>query len=147
MPHAVVLKTNTMKAVLAILTLFVSCAAFAQLSISTNFRQDGVWDAGKEEWNILSTDDNGTLFEFNRELTMFKHTTATITSDYFISKWDYNEDEVKYTMTVTSDAGNEYEMIIDGINNCVAFFYWYDEQYILVRHTIKQTWFEEDEEK
>lgn len=29
-------------------------------------------------------------------------------------------------MTVKSNAGNEYEMIIDGINNCVCFFYWID---------------------
>lgn len=132
-----------MKTLIVILTLLVSGASFAQLSISTNFRQDGVWDAEKEKWNILSTDDSGTLFRFNRELTMFQHTTATITSDYYIDKWDYNEEEVKYTMTVTSDAGNEYEMIIDGINNCVAFFYWYEGQYILVRHTIKQSWFDE----
>jgi len=69
----------------------------------------------------------------------------TITSDYFISKWDYNE-EVKYTMAVTSDAGNEYAMIIDGINNCIAFFYWYEDQCILVRHTIEKTWFKEADE-
>lgn len=127
--------------------LLIACNTFAQLSVSTNLRQDAVWDAEKEEWEVLSTDDSGTLFEFNKELTMFKHTTATITSNYFISKWDYNEEEVKYTMTVTSDAGNEYEMIIDGVNNCVAFFFWQDEKYILVRHTIKESWFKEDEGK
>jgi hypothetical protein len=136
-----------MKTTALIFALFVTCITFGQLSISTNFRQDAVWDATKEEWNVLSTDEGGTLFEFNRDLTTFRHTTTTITSDYFISKWDYNEDEVKYTMTVTSDAGNEYEMIIDGINNCVAFFYWYEDQYILVRHTIEKTWFKEGEEE
>jgi hypothetical protein len=76
-------------------------------------------------------------------LTTFHHTTASISSDYFISKYDYNEEEVKYTMTITSDAGNEYEMIIDGINNCVCFFYWRDNVYYLVRHTIKSTWIKE----
>ncbi len=115
----------------------------AQLNISTNFRQNAVWQNEGEKWNVYSTDEGGTLFVFNKELTTFRHTTATISSDYYITKWDYNEEELKYTMTVTSDAGNEYEMIIDGVNNCVAFFYWYEEEYYLVRHTIKNTWFNE----
>jgi hypothetical protein len=106
-----------MKTLVSIIALLCSFMSFAQLSISTNYRQDAT----------------------------FKHTTETITSDYFISKWDYNEEEVKYTMNITSDVGNEYEMIIDGINNCVAIFYWYEGQYVLVRHTIEQTWFNEAE--
>lgn len=135
-----------MKALVLIIALFSTCMSFAQLSISTNYRQDATWDNATEQWNVYDSDEGATLFEFNRELTMFKHTTETITSDYFISKWDYNEDEVKYTMNITSDVGNEYEMIIDGINNCVAIFYWYEGQYVLVRHTIEQTWFNEAEE-
>ncbi len=75
---------------------------------------------------------------------MFTHTTETITSTYYIKEWDYNEEETKYTMTVMSDVGNKYEMIIDGINNCVAFFYWSkEEEYILVRHTIKESWYKD----
>lgn len=128
--------------ILSILTLF-TLHANAQLSISTNLRQDAVWDENKEEWEVLSTDDAKTLFEFDRELTEFKHTTPKITSMYYIEDWEYNEEEVKYTMDVTSDAGNEYELIIDGINNCVAFFYWYEGRYILVRHTIAETKFGE----
>ncbi len=133
-----------MKLIATISALFIATLSFAQLRISTNFRQDGVWLADKEEWNITSTDEGGTLLEFNKELTTFKHTTESITSMYYISDWDYNEEETKYTMQITSDAGNEYEMIIDGVNNCVAFFYWSDDVYHLVRHTIKTSWFEED---
>lgn len=122
---------------------FYTYQANAQLSISTNFRQDAVWDESKEEWEVLSTDDAKTLFEFDRELTEFKHTTPNMTSMYYIEDWEYDEENVKYTMVVTSDAGNEYELIIDGINNCVAFFYWHQNRYILVRHTIAETKFEE----
>ncbi|AEA42077.1 hypothetical protein [Fluviicola taffensis] len=133
-----------MKKFLLICSLFfTSIISFAQLNISTNFRQDGVWNETDSKWDISSTDEGGTLFEFNKELTTFHHTTASISSDYFITKYDYNEEEVKYTMTVKSDAGNEYEMIIDGINNCVCFFYWRDNVYYLVRHTIKATWIKE----
>ncbi len=133
-----------MKKLLLIFSLFfTSIISFAQLNISTNFRQDAIWNNETSQWDVSSTDDKGTLFEFNKELTTFHHTTANISSDYFITKYDYNEEEVKYTMTVKSDAGNEYEMIIDGINNCVCFFYWRDNKYYLVRHTIKNTWINE----
>jgi len=135
-----------MKLITTITALFLVTFAFGQLGISTNLRQDGYWKATDEEWEITSTDEGGTLFEFNKELTTFKHTTETITSTYYIKDWDYNEDEVKYTMQITSDAGNDYEMIIDGVNNCVAFFYWRDDVYYLVRHTIKNSWFNEEED-
>ncbi len=117
--------------------------ANAQLIITTSLRQDAVWDENKEEWEVLSSEEGSTLFEFDRELTQFKHTTPSISSVYYIEDWEYNEENVKYTMDVTSDAGNEYELIIDGINNCVAFFYWKQDKYILVRHTIAETRFEE----
>lgn len=117
--------------------------ANAQLSIKTSLRQDAVWDENKEEWEVLSSEEGSTLFEFDRDLTQFKHTTSKMTSMYYIEDWEYNEEEVKYTMDVTSDAGNEYELIIDGVNNCVAFFYWHQNRYILVRHTIAETKFEE----
>lgn len=135
-----------MKLFTTLIALFLTYATFAQLGISTNYRQDAYWKNDTEEWIVTSTDEGGTLFEFNRELTMFKHTTETITSTYYIKEWDYNEEEVKYTMKVTSDAGNDYEMIIDGVNNCVAFFYWYEDVYYLVRHTIKNSWFNDEED-
>ena len=132
-----------MKAVLVFLFFMLNMVSIAQLNISTNYRQDAIWNNETEQWDVLSTDESGTLFSFNKELTMFKHTTETISSDYYISDWEYNEEEVKYTMTVTSDVWNAYELIIDGINNCVCFFYWYENEYILVRHTIKRSWFNE----
>lgn len=132
-----------MKRISLFLVLFCCTIARAQLNISTELRQDGTWNTTTEAWDIYATDDSGTLFEFNKELTQFKHTTASITSTYYITEWDYNEEEVKYTMKVKSDVGNEYEMIIDGINNCVCFFYWDEETYVLVRHTIKTSWFNE----
>lgn len=132
-----------MKQLLFLCFLLLGLQATAQLNISTNYRQDAVWNNEKGEWEVYATDESGTLFEFNKELTTFHHTTTSISSDYFISKWDYNEDEVKYTMQIKSDVGNEYEMIIDGVNNCVCIFYWKDNKYYLVRHTIKNTWFKE----
>lgn len=132
-----------MKPILFICFLLLGISTYAQLNISTNFRQDAVWNEENSEWDVFSTEEGGTLFEFNKELTTFHHTTNSISSDYYISDWKYNDDEVKYTMQIKSDVGNEYEMIIDGTNNCVCIFYWKDNKYYLVRHTIKNTWIKE----
>ena len=123
--------------------LTLTICSMAQLSISTSLREDGVWDNPNTKWDIYSKDTSGTFFEFNKELTMFKHTTTTITSNYKINSYEYDDKEVAYTMQVVSDAGNEYELIIDGINNVVIFFYERDEEYVMVRHIIKNSWFKE----
>ncbi len=123
--------------------LTLTICAMAQLSISTSLRQDAVWDELKEDWEVYSMDSTGTFFEFNKELTMFKHTTATITSNYKITSYDYDEDEAKYTMQVVSDVGNEYEVVVDAENNYIGFFYERDDEYVLVHHTIKNSWFKE----
>jgi hypothetical protein len=134
------LKLKKMKRIIFSLLLIIAAqCGFAQLTVTTNFRQDATWDDKKEQWNVSSTDEGATTLDFNKELTSFKHTTATITSRYEILEYKYDEEAVKYTMKVKSDVGNEYEMIIDGINNCVAFFFWRNNVYTLVRHTIKET--------
>gem|GEM_PF-1352020 len=140
-------KNGKMKLITTMTAILLATLSFGQLGISTELRQDAYWKTDTEEWNVTSTDEAGTLFEFNKELTTFKHTTPTITSTYYIKDWKYDEETIKYTMQITSDAGNDYEMIIDGVNNCVAFFYWRDDVYYLVRHTIKNTWFNEDKEE
>lgn len=132
-----------MKHILLTCSLLFAFSLSAQLSISTHLRQDATWNNSEEKWNVFSTDDKGTLFEFNKDFTLFRHTTASISSDYYIRNWEYDDEQITYTMTVTSDAGNEYELIIDGINQCVAFFYWQGETYYLVRHSIKNSWFKE----
>lgn len=132
-----------MKHLITLLLLLSASFSFSQLGISTNFRQDGTWNTKEEKWDVSSTDESETTFAFNKELTQFVHTTPKITSTYYITKWDYSEEDAKYTMTVKSDAGNEYDMIIDGVNNCVAFFYWKGDTYYLVRHTIKESWYNE----
>lgn len=132
-----------MKKFVFIWMLLLGMPVFAQLNITTNFRQDAIWDEEQEEWEVLSTDENVTFFEFNKELTLFKHTTNSITSTYIIKSFEYNEEEAKYTMVVVSDVGNEYDMIVDGLNSYVGFFYYYDDAYVLVRHTIKKIWFKE----
>lgn len=131
-------------------TLFFSvllCTSYflqAQLTVTTNLREDGQWDESAMKWDIESTEEGITIFNFNDELTSFRHITNSISSVYTILEWDYDDEEVLYEMTVKSDAGNEYDFLIDGVNEYVIFFY-YDTagNYRMVRHTIKETWFDE----
>jgi len=133
-----------MKAILSMLFVSISLLVSAQLTLTTNYREDGKWIESEMRWEIISTEEGTTVFNFNNELTSFRHITESISSSYQILEWDYDEDEVLYEMTVRSDAGNEYDFMIDGINEYVIFFY-YDTagNYRMVRHTIKETWFDE----
>lgn len=131
-------------------TLFFSmllCASYfiqAQLTVTTNFREDGRWDEKAVKWDIDSTEEGITILNFNNELTSFRHITGSISSTYTILNYDYDDKEILYEMNVRSDVGNEYEMLIDGLNEYVIFFY-YDNagNYRMVRHTIKESWFDE----
>lgn len=122
----------------------VSYFVNAQLTVTTNLREDGTWNESAMKWDIESTEEGTTIFNFNQEFTSFRHITASISSNYEITKSEYDDKEVLYDMKVRSDVGNEYEMLIDGINMYVIFFYYDDSgNYRMVRHTIKETWFDE----
>ena len=129
-----------------LLTLFLLGISFvqAQLTVTTNLREDGVWNKDKMIWDITSTEEGLTVFNFDKNLSSFRHITNSMTSVYTIKDWDYDEKEVLYEMQVQSDAGNDYDFLIDGINEVVIFFYHdKDGNYRMVRHVIKDTNFQE----
>ena len=133
-----------MKTIIFSFLVLATCFVSAQLTVTTNFREDGIWDNAAEKWDIISTEEGTTIMNFNTELTSFRHITGSISSTYTILDWDYDENEILYEMTVKSDVGNEYDFLIDGINEYVIFFYYDDAgKYRMVRHTIKETWYDE----
>lgn len=126
--------------------LFIGCFAWvqAQLTITTNLREEGIYNVSKKDWEISKTIEGLTVFTFNKELSSFRHSTSNISSMYYIDDWTYDDDEVLYEMLVTSDAGNEYDLLIDGINEYIIFFYYDDYgRYNMVRHTIQDSYFDE----
>lgn len=125
---------------LTILTL-LTIVASAQVHISTNLRQDFSWDEENEDWKLESTDEESlTFFEFNKEFTLLKHTTSTITSAYIIksSEHDETDDNDQYIYSIVSDVGNKYLMIVDIKNNNIRFVV--NDGSYLVRHRIKASW-------
>jgi hypothetical protein len=126
--------------------LFIGCLTWlqAQLTITTNLREEGIFNLKQLKWDISKTVEGLTVFTFNKEFTSFRHSTSSISSVYSIDDWTFDDDEILYEMVVTSDAGNEYELIIDGINEYIIFFYYDDYgQYNMVRHTIQDTYLDE----
>lgn len=125
--------------------LVLSLSVSAQMRLSTDQRKDGIWDNESEEWVIVSTDDEElTFFEFNEALTMFKHTTASITSAYIIKSSTHDEENNRYEFEVVSDVGNKYLMILDVENSNIRFIHEKDGVMLLVWHRIKSAWVEED---
>tara|TARA_B110000285_G_scaffold214677_1_gene260305 strand:- start:877 stop:1251 length:375 start_codon:yes stop_codon:yes gene_type:complete len=117
----------------------------AQMNISTNLRQDGVYNEVSKEWEVISTDDEVlTFFEFNKDFTMFKHTTASITSAYMIKSSEEDKKREQWELDIVSDVGNKYVMIIDLKNDNVRFIYKNDDKMYMVHHTIKKVWFDEE---
>lgn len=128
---------------LVLQTLFLKSSQ-GQINISTSLRSDYTWNSVTEEWDWVSDDGNEqTFFEINKGMTLMKHTTPTLTSNYIIKS--SKEDKVKnqWEFNITSDVGNNYIMILDIKNNNVRFIGKRDGVLFLVKHKIKRIWFDE----
>ena len=142
-------KPKLMKSLISSICLltFLSTNVFAQMSISTNLRQDFTWDYENEEWSLTSTDEEElTFFEFNKDFTMFKHTTASLTSAYMIKSMEEDKEREQWELDIISDIGNNYLMIIDFNNENVRFISDSESDSYLVKHVIKSVWFDEEDE-
>jgi len=116
----------------------------AQLTLTTNTKENGIWSEVEQKWTVLSSESSMSVLNFNKELTSFRHIANNISTVYTIDKWDYFEDDILYDMFITSENGNEYELYIDGTNSYVIFFY-YDTNgdYRMVRYGLQDSYYDE----
>ena len=127
--------------------LVIASSASGQFHVSTNLREDFVWDIDAGQWSLISSNkEELTFFEFNEDWSMFKHVTPTISSAYIIKSMEHDEETNQWQCQVVSDVGNKYFLILDLENRNVRFMtdksnY---EDNMLIRHAIKSTWFDED---
>jgi|TARA_B110000285_G_C15049814_1_gene576348 hypothetical protein len=120
---------------------FITTIASAQLHISTNLKMNFSWDEINDDWKFESQDEESlTFIEFNKELTMVKHTTPTMTSAYIIKSSEHDEEEGRdqYIYMIVSDVGNKYMMILDFINDNIRFIS--NDLSYMVKHRIKASW-------
>jgi len=128
-----------------ILAVFAICRADAQKSTyySTSYKQECWWNTATEKYDNCTGSEESSLFKLNAEQTMFHHTTEKISSDYYVSKHEYDATNDVYTYDAKSDAGNSYFFIIDLKNNQVRIVgnnKSSDNKTYMHVYTIKQTW-------
>lgn len=138
-------ETNMKKLGLIILALILSQQIYSQMHISTNLREDFTWSDSQAKWIFVSQDpESSTLFDFNKEITMFKHTTESISSSYYVKSSSSDKEKGILELDVVSDVGNKYHVVVDPINKNIRLV-GTDKNgtSFLVRHTIKKLWFED----
>lgn len=134
------------KFILMFLLSVAGFSTFAQLHITTSVREDYLWNEEKNDWVFDTQNKNeATFFDFNKDMTMVKHTTPTMTSNYLIkSEVMMDKNRKKYEFDVMSDVGNKYHAIIDVTNNNIRFIGTSsDVGSFMVRHQIKRIWYED----
>jgi hypothetical protein len=132
------------KLIFVTLFYFLGSTLNAQLHISTNLREDFSWNSTKEDWVFISQDEEElTFFDFNKDMTIMKHTTPSITSSYMIKSSKKDEKKDQWQFDLVSDVGNKYLMIIDIKNNNLRFIGTQKDQVFMVRHKIKRVWNDE----
>lgn len=130
---------------LTALTLIFSLQLMSQTSISTNLRQVKVYNEVSEEWELLPAGrEELTFFEFNKDFTMLKHTTESITSAYIIKSSEIDKERGRWELEIVSDRGRKYVMIVDSKNHNIRFIFEKDDKMYLMEHTIKDIWFDEE---
>ncbi len=130
---------------LVITILTVNNARSQAMYFSTNYKQECWWNSTTQKYDNCTGSDESSLFKLNADKTMFHHTTASISSDYYVTKHEYDNTNDVNTYDVKSDVGNTYYFIIDVKNNQVRIVgsnkTSNDKTYIHV-YTIKKAWTE-----
>lgn len=128
---------------LLLLFLFLFFAAQAQLSIITNFREDGVFDDAKSEWMISANTEGNSRFQFDKNFTSVTHVTEADSNEYEIVNWDFDEKESLYEMKIQNGNGNSCDFLVDGANRHIMYFFSSDGKYRMIRYHISDSIFKE----
>lgn len=109
----------------------------AQTSYSCTYRQFCYLNEASQKYGNCEGYEESSLFKFNKDETLFIHTTETIKSTYYIESKQYDEKNDSYTCTVTSDVGNKYIYVFDRKNKEVRTTFKRDGKTTLLIFTVK----------
>ena len=137
-----------------IILMLIASISFSQLNISTDYREDLIWNDNTEDWEEFSSENSITFFEFEdtaqSKMGMFIHRTDDITSAYLIKSHKYSEEYDWDEFDIVSDVGNKYTLFVkigdEGLDGYLWLTYKNKEGvYQAVKHRIKSIWVTEDE--
>ena len=99
-----------------IILMLIASISFSQLNISTDYREDLIWNDNTEDWEEFSSENSITFFEFEdtvqSKMGMFIHRTDDIMSAYLIKSHKYSEEYDWDEFDIVSDVGNKYTLYV-----------------------------------
>ena len=145
------------KLLILIVSLFILGVNYSQINISTNYREDLIWNEKTEKWDLVSSNPNEiTFFEFEDTIHSQKgiiiHRTGDITSAYLIKSHKYDEEYDSDEFQIISDVGNRYYLLVqmstdkDNLGCLMFTATTEDNGFRAVKHYIKNIWVTDDDE-
>lgn len=127
------------------LLFFQASVAFSQSTFySCDSREVCYWNDKTQVFEDCTKNDENSRFKINKGFTMFEHTTADISSAYYVSKFEHDNVNDVDVYDVTSDVGNKYTYIFDTKYSEIRIVGTSsDGGSYLVRFHIKATWTED----
>lgn len=129
------------KILLSLAIIATSFATKAQTFISTSHEKICYYNSETKKYDKSCTEiDKNTLFTVNKDETVMHHTTAAISSDYYVQSNYADVANKTYSYSVKSDAGNSYYFVID-LSAYEFKIYNFNSGYVIT-HSIKRAWSE-----
>ncbi len=116
----------------------------AQLYFSCTHRNYYQYNTETEELDYTDGYDENSLFKIYPSMTMFEHITPDISSTYYASEYNYDEENNIITFNCMSDVGNKYMYIFDIDNSIIrVIFLNEDLEGNVLTFTVKKYWYDE----
>ena len=127
-----------MKSIIILLVVVFSItSASAQTSYSCTSRQYCDWDSVASKYANCDAYDDNSLFEWNKDNTMFTHTISTMKSSYYVKSKEFDKDNNVWLYDVVSDVGNKYRYCFDDKSKEVRALFQRDGKWTLLTFKVK----------
>jgi hypothetical protein len=121
--------------------LFAGISAYSQTHITTNLRQEGKFNKLTKVYDSAFKDNKeSTVFEFDRDFTVLKHTAINKTTWYLIKSLKKDTQSGCWEFDILSERGFSYFMIIDILNGNIRFVYRASNETYMAQYSIDRLW-------
>jgi hypothetical protein len=126
---------------LLIVILFATESLFSQIHITTNLRQEGKFNKLTKVYDSAFKDNKeSTVFEFDRDFTVLKHTAINKTTWHLIKSLKKDTKSGCWEFDILSENGYSYFMIIDILNGNIRFVYRASNETYMAQYNIDRFW-------
>ena len=126
-----------MKLIIFLLVVFSTFSVSAPTSYSCISRQYCYWDSTQSKYTDCDSYDENSLFEWNKDRTMFNHTIASMQSAYYVKSKEFDKENSVWIYDVVSDVGNKYRYCFDEKNKEVRASFQRDGKWTLLTFKVK----------